>query len=289
MMDSRIAFPHLGIYLEHVGKTFSIMGFEITYYGVMIAIGMILGVSAVMWRARESGQDPDTYLDIAVITLVSAVVGARIYYVLFSWDSYKDDLISVFNIREGGLAIYGGLIGGAVAIYVLSRMKGIPFARILDTCVIGVPIGQILGRWGNFFNREAFGGYTDSLFAMQLPVSAVRSSEITAQMWDNVVVRDGVKFIQVHPTFIYEGMWNCLVLIMLLVMRKRTKFEGELFLLYLAGYGTGRFFIEMLRTDQLLIPGTAVPVSMAVSAAAVLGAAAGVMIGRRNVTEGRTS
>ena len=141
---------------------------------------------------------------------------------------------------------------------------------MLDTCVIGVPIGQILGRWGNFFNREAFGGYTDNLFAMQLPVSAVRQNEITQEMWDNVVVQNGIRFIQVHPTFLYEGMWNCLVLLLLFLMRNRTRFEGELFLLYLAGYGTGRFFIEMLRTDQLLIPGTGIPVSMVVSASAVI-------------------
>ena len=269
-MDYQINFPHLGIYLEHVGKEFFIGNFSIAFYGIAIVLGMLLGIWAVRLRAKETGQSPDDYLDISLITLAAAIVGARLYYVIFSWREYADDLLSIFNLRGGGLAIYGGLIGGALAILILSRVKKIPFPRVLDTCVIGVPIGQILGRWGNFFNREAFGGYTDNLFAMQLPVSAVRQNEITQEMWDNVVVQNGIRFIQVHPTFLYEGLWNCLVLLLLFLMRNRTRFEGELFLLYLAGYGTGRFFIEMLRTDQLLIPGTGIPVSMVVSASAVI-------------------
>ena len=269
-MDYQINFPHLGIDLEHVGKEFFIGNFSIAFYGIAIVLGMLLGIWAVRLRAKETGQSPDDYLDISLITLAAAIVGARLYYVIFSWREYADDLLSIFNLRGGGLAIYGGLIGGALAILILSRVKKIPFPRVLDTCVIGVPIGQILGRWGNFFNREAFGGYTDNLFAMQLPVSAVRQNEITQEMWDNVVVQNGIRFIQVHPTFLYEGLWNCLVLLLLFLMRNRTRFEGELFLLYLAGYGTGRFFIEMLRTDQLLIPGTGIPVSMVVSASAVI-------------------
>ena len=269
-MDYQINFPHLGIYLGHVGKEFFIGNFSIAFYGIAIVLGMLLGIWAVRLRAKETGQSPDDYLDISLITLAAAIVGARLYYVIFSWWEYADDPLSIFNLRGGGLAIYGGLIGGALAILILSRVKKIPFPRVLDTCVIGVPIGQILGRWGNFFNREAFGGYTDNLFAMQLPVSAVRQNEITQEMWDNVVVQNGIRFIQVHPTFLYEGLWNCLVLLLLFLMRNRTRFEGELFLLYLAGYGTGRFFIEMLRTDQLLIPGTGIPVSMVVSASAVI-------------------
>lgn len=269
-MNEQINFPHLGIYLSHVGKNIRIGNVTIAYYGIAIAVGMLLGIRAITARARETGQKTGDYIDISVFTMLFAIIGARIYYVAFSWERYRDNVLSVFNIREGGLAIYGGLIGGVLTILVLSKIKKIPFRRILDTCVIGVPIGQILGRWGNFFNREAFGGYTDNLFAMQLPVSAVRQNEITSEMWEHAAVIGGETFIQAHPTFLYEGMWNLLVLILLYVMRNRTRFEGELFLLYVIGYGTGRFFIESLRTDQLLIPGTAVPVSMVVSAAAAL-------------------
>ncbi len=268
-MDERIFFPHLGLFFEHVGKSLRIGGFSIAYYGIAIALGMLLGIFALCKRAEATGQKADDYIDISVITMVFAIIGARVYYVVFSWSAYKDNMLSVFNIREGGLAIYGGLIGGVITIVVLSKIKKIPPAVILDTCIIGVPIGQILGRWGNFFNREAFGGYTDSLFAMQLPVSEVRQNEITKAMWDHVAEIGGAQFIQVHPTFLYESLWSCLVLIMLFLMRNRTKKSGELFLLYVIGYGTGRFFIEQLRTDQLLIPGTSFPVSVAVSLAAV--------------------
>lgn len=265
-MDYEINFPHLGIYLDHVGKNITIGNFTIAYYGIVIAVGMVLGIWALCARANETGQKSDDYIDISIWTMIFAIIGARIYYVAFAWDFYKDNPISVFNIRQGGLAIYGGLIAGILTICVLAKIKKIPVLRILDTVSLGVPIGQILGRWGNFFNREAFGGYTDSLFAMQLPVSAVRQNEITSEMWEHLVTIDGVQFIQVHPTFLYEGMWNTLLLLVLFLVRNKTKFEGEEFLIYIGGYGLGRFFIEPLRTDQLLVPGTSIPVSMIVAA-----------------------
>ena len=135
---------------------------------------------------------------------------------------------------------------------------------------MGLAAGQIIGRWGNFFNREAFGGYTNNLLAMQLPVSAVRENEITSAMWNHVVTIGGVEYIQVHPTFLYEGLWNFMVLLFLFWFRKKKKFEGELFFCYLAGYGSDRFWIESLRTDQLLLPGIKVPVSQMLSAVLVI-------------------
>ena len=212
------------------------------------------------------------------------MLGARIYYVAFSWDAYEDSLIHILNIREGGLAIYGGIIGGVITIGVLSKIKKILFPRILDTIAMSVPIGQIVGRWGNFFNREAFGDYTNNLFAMQLPVSAVRQHEITETMWQHAEIIDGIQFIQVHPTFLYESVWNIGVLIILFLTRNKTKFSGELFLRYLAGYGLGRFFIERLRTDQLKIPGTEVPVSMALSAVLVLVCTVWIIVGRKRAS-----
>ena len=178
-MDYNINFPHLGIYLSHVGKNIKIGNFTIAYYGICIAVGMLLGIAALCHRAKETGQKPDDYIDISIWTMIFAIVGARAYYVIFAWDLYKDDVLSIFNIRQGGLAIYGGIIAGIITLAVLSKIKKIRFLTLLDTCVIGLPIGQILGRWGNFFNREAFGQYTNGLFAMQLPVSAVRQNEIT--------------------------------------------------------------------------------------------------------------
>lgn len=269
-MDYEINFPHLGIYLNHVGKNIKIGNFTIAYYGIVIAIGMLLGIAAILKRAKTTGQKPDDYLDISIWSMLIGIVGARAYYVIFAWDLYKDNLLSIFNLRQGGLAIYGGIIAGVITAFVVSKIKKMKFATVADTCIMGLPIGQILGRWGNFFNREAFGQYTDSLFAMQLPVSAVRQNEITPEMWSHAQVIKGVQYIQVSPTFLYESLWNCGVLLILFLMRNRTKFKGELFLIYVIGYGLGRFWIETLRTDQLLIPDTGIPVSMVVSAAAVV-------------------
>ncbi len=282
-MDYNINFPHLGIYLEHVGKNISIFGFTIAYYGIVIAIGMMLGAWIFMWRAKELKENPDDFLDIFLVTILVGVIGARVYYVVFAWDAYKDNLLSIFNIREGGLAIYGGIIFGVLAIYFMSRYKKIKPGKAFEAAAMAVPVGQILGRWGNFFNREAFGGYSDGLLAMQLPVSAVRQHEITAEMWEHVVELDGVQYIQVHPTFLYESMWNIGVLIFLFFMRKKTKFDGELFLWYLVGYGLGRFMIESLRTDQLIIGSTGIPVSMVVAAVCVFGGLIAIFLGRKRV------
>lgn len=251
-MDMSIRFPHLGIYLPNVGKTISVFGFDIAYYGITIAIAMIVGISIALHEAKRTGQNQDTYLDLLMLTMLTSVVGARIYYVIFSWDNYKDNLGEILNIRNGGLAIYGGIIAGAITVFIYSKITKMKFLQIADTVCMGLATGQIIGRWGNFFNREAFGEYTNNLLAMRLPVSAVRKNEITSAMWNHVVTIGGVEYIQVHPTFLYEGLWSFMVLLFLFWFRKRKKFEGELFFCYLAGYGAGRFWIESLRTDQSL-------------------------------------
>lgn len=259
MGSTDISFPNLGIYLKNVPKTFELFGIEIALYGVVIAIGMLLAIMLAAHVAKKSGQNPDLYWDLALIALVSGVLGARIYYVIFSWDSYKDDLLSVFNIREGGLAIYGGIIGGFLAMYVFSRVKKQRYILMADTVVPGIALGQIIGRWGNFFNREVFGEYTDSLFAMRLPIDAVRKSDISASIAAHI--EEGVNYIQVHPTFLYEGMWNLMILLLMMWLWKHKRFDGEVALLYFGGYGLGRFWIEGIRTDQLHIGNTGIAVS----------------------------
>ena len=178
---------------------------------------------------------------------------------------YKDDLLSVFNIRQGGLAIYGGVIAAIITTFIFAKVKKIKFGLLCDTAGLGLVLGQIIGRWGNFFNREAFGGYSDGLFAMQLPLSAVRSSDCTPELLQKVVEVDGISYIQVHPTFLYESLWNLGLLILLIIFFKHKKFDGEVFLWYLFGYGIGRFWIEGLRTDQLLLPVVNYPVSQLVA------------------------
>ena len=265
-MTTSISFPHLGITLKNVGHSISVFGFEIAYYGIIIGIGVIAGILMAAHEAKRTNQDPETYYDLAIYAVIFSIIGARIYYVIFSWDKYKDHLLSIFNIREGGLAIYGGVIAAVIVVLVFARVKKLSFWKLTDTAVLGLVLGQIIGRWGNFFNREAFGDYTDGLFAMRLPLDAVRSSDVTEKLMEHLEVIDGISYIQVHPTFLYESLWNLGVLLLLLWWRKHKKFEGEVFLMYLFGYGVGRFWIEGLRTDQLLLPGIGLPVSQLLAA-----------------------
>ena len=254
-----IAFPNLGIYLKNIPKSFNLFGIEIAFYGVIIGVAIVAGILLAVREAKKTGQDPDMYWDFAIYAVVFSIIGARAYYVFFSWDLYKDDLLSIFNTRNGGLAIYGGVIAAFITLFVYSKVKKQNAFQIGDTAIFGLILGQIIGRWGNFTNREAFGQYSDGLFAMRLPIAAVRSNEITIEMADHVV--DGINYIQVHPTFLYESMGNLIILILMLLYRKKKKFQGEMCLFYLGGYGILRFFVESLRTDQLHIPHTSLAVS----------------------------
>ncbi len=249
-MNTTIRFPHLGLTLNP-GKSFTVFGIEIAYYGVIIALGMLAGALVAYREAKKTGQKVDDYIDFTLYTLIAAIIGARIYYVIFEWDYYSAHPLEIFNLRAGGLAIYGGVIASALTLFIFTKVKKLKFWLMADTAVQGLIIGQIIGRWGNFFNREAFGGYTDSLFAMQLPVSEAKG--ITQELIEHLVTIDGVSYVQVHPTFLYEGTWNLLLFIGICLYKRHKKFDGEIFAIYLMGYGVGRFIIEGLRTDQLVI------------------------------------
>ena len=269
-MHTTIDFPNLGIHLASVGKTVSLFHIDIAYYGIVIGLGILAGLFVAVMEAKRSGQNPDTYYDLVIYAVIFSIIGARIYYVIFSWDMYKDDLLSIFNLRQGGLAIYGGVIAAVLTVIVFAKVKKLSAAQIFDTAGLGLVLGQAIGRWGNFFNREAFGEYTDGLFAMKLPVDAVRSSDITDLMRKHMETVDGVSYIQVSPTYLYESMWCLALLILLLLYRRHKKFQGEVFLMYLLGYGAGRVWIEGLRTDQLWIPGTEIPVSQVLAGTIVV-------------------
>ena len=280
-MHTEISFPNLGIYLKNVGKSIDLFGIEIAYYGIIIGTAILLGFWIAAREAKRTGQNPENYLDMGIIGVIAGIVGARLYYVIFSWDMYKDNLLDIFNLREGGLAIYGGVIAAVISVLVLAKVKHLSAPQIFDTIAMALFNGQMLGRWGNFFNREAFGGYTDSLFAMRLPLDAVRSSDVTEQMRRHIERIDGVSYIQVHPTFLYESLWCMVLLIILFAYRKHKKYEGELFLMYLFGYGLGRFWIEGLRTDQLLLPGVGIAVSQLLAGAIVVGTGAAMLYLRK--------
>ena len=220
-----------------------------------------MGVLMAVHLAKKEKMDPDIIWDFAIYAVIFSVIGARLYYVAFSWDDYKDNLLSILNTRKGGMAIYGGVIGAFITLFVYSRIKKCSPYQIGDCGVFGLVVGQIIGRWGNFFNREVFGQYTDSLFAMRLPVDAVRVKDISESHLAGMEAMGAVNFIQVQPTFLYEGVGNLVVLALMYLYHKKKKYHGQMCLFYLGGYGIVRFFVEGIRTDQLMIPGTQIPVS----------------------------
>ncbi len=270
MNSAEIAFPNIGIYIPHLPKGITIGGFTIAFYGMIIAAGMLSGLWLACHQAQRTGQKKEVYTDFAIYAIIFSLIGARLYYVAFSWENYKDDLLQIFNTRGGGMAIYGAVIAAILTAIIYCKVKKYNFFLLADTAVGGLVLGQIIGRYGNFFNREAFGEYTNSLFAMRLRVDQVNPANITELMKSHMTTIDSVQYIQVHPTFLYESLWNILVLVLILVFTTKKKFNGEIFLLYLVGYALGRVWIEGLRTDQLQIGSTGIAVSQVLSGAIVI-------------------
>ena len=268
-----IYFPNLGISIDNMDRVaFSLFGFDVYKYGAIICFGVILGIALVIYRAKRSGQDPDIYTDYVFWGILCGVLGARCYYMIF----HAGTLRGFFEIRSGGLAIYGGIIGAVLALILYTRIKKYPLLLFTDTAVTSLVLGQLIGRWGNFANREAFGGATESLFAMAYKASQVPGLEIIegSGLYNGHAVYplhnlNGTDYIWVHPTFLYESCWNLMLLILLLVLSRHKKFHGQLTAVYFIGYGIGRFIIESMRTDQLMIMD--IPVSMLLSAVLVLG------------------
>ena len=276
-----IFFPNLGITLRNIGDHINIGSFEVRFYGIIIMIGFLLAYVLVTNEAKRTKQNPEMYLDFILILIIPAILGARLYYILFRLDQYivQGDvgatIKAMLNIRGGGLAIYGGIIAGVITAVIFCKVRKVSFVLMADTATFGILIGQILGRFGNFFNREAFGAYTNSKMAMAIPLDYYRSDGnldylertgvITQKMLDNVMNIDGMDCITVHPTFLYESLWNLLLLVFLFIYRKHKKFKGEFALIYVGGYGLGRFIIEGLRSDSLMIGNTGIKVSQALA------------------------
>ena len=261
MNGADISFVYLGLAIQNLRNDLYIFGFRIAYYGIIIGLGMLAGIWIAQSDAKRRGQDPEIYLDFALYGIIFAIVGARLYYVVFEWDYYKNNLLQIFNLRAGGLAIYGGVIASILTLIVFTRIRKISFFSMADSGVLGLVTGQIIGRWGNFFNCEAFGGYTNSLFAMRIKLSLVNEGMLSPDVLEHRIMENGVEFIQVHPTFLYESVWNLGVLAFMLWYRRRKRFDGEMLWIYLCGYGMGRFWIEGLRTDSLYLFGTGLRVS----------------------------
>ena len=255
--DAEISFPMLGGLRINPPSYFTLFGRPIYFYGVLIGLGFLLAILFCAKRAKRFGLKEDDVYDVAIWLIPCSILGARLYYVLFRFDYYRvhpDELLSVWN---GGLAIYGGVIAGVLTVYLVCRHKKIPVPAMLDNLCYGLLIGQIIGRWGNFLNREAFGAVTDIFCRMGLTAP------------------DGTT-VYVHPTFLYESLWNLGVLLFLLWFERtgRRRFDGHCVTLYFLLYGLGRFWIEGLRTDSLYIGNTGIRVSQALSLVLVIASAA---------------
>ena len=232
-MKNYVGFPGLGIELNISNIAFSIGKIDIYWYGIIIGAALIIGYMLAYNTAKRKSIDPDNITNIILICAPVAVICARIYYVIFSLDYYILHPEKIFAIRDGGIAIYGAVIGAVLSCYIYCKVKKLNTFKIFDICIPSVILGQAIGRWGNFFNIEAYGTATSSLLRM--------------------AIYEGGKIIEVHPTFLYESVWNILVFLILLYTNKHKKFEGQTFLTYITFYGLGRFFIEGLRTDSLYI------------------------------------
>ncbi len=234
-MINVISFPGLNLEFTINRVAFSIGNFSIYWYGIIIAVGLALALLYGIRECKKVGLSLDDFYNMVLICIPSAIICARIYYVIFSFDMYKDDLLSVFDIRNGGIAIYGGIIGTFLAIFIYCRIKHIKLGIPLDMLAVGLLIGQAIGRWGNFVNAEAYGAATTLPWAM--------------------TIKSGYHLVaeSVHPTFLYESLWNAAGIIVLLLFKKYKKFDGEVFSLYMVWYGLGRMLIEGLRADSLYI------------------------------------
>ena len=250
-LTNLVQFPGLGLSFQLNRVAFTIGGVSIYWYGVCIAVGLCLALVFAFRHSIEFGVDPDSMVDVILIGVVLGIISARAYYVAMAPFKYES-IWEMIAIRDGGLAIYGGIIGGVLTAIVYCKRKGVNFWLLADTIAPCLAFGQMLGRWGNFFNREAFGGFTNGLLAMRLQVSQVRTSDISAEVMQHIVNYGGVDYIQVHPTFLYESLWNLCLFLLLIKFRPKKKFDGQVLGLYFLGYALGRVWIEGLRTDQLM-------------------------------------
>ncbi len=252
-MYYEISFPGLGLSFDPDRIVCNLFGKNIYWYGLIIVVGFALAVFYACRRARQFGLKSDDILDVLLVATPTAIVCARAYYCIFNWSLFADNPISVLYIWHGGLAIYGGVIGAALAIIICTKIKKISCLALLDLTSLGFLIGQSIGRWGNFINREAFGAQTDSFLRMGL-------TDATGQT------------IYVHPTFLYESVWNLIGFVLIHFLSKRRKYDGQVALMYLAWYGLGRGFIEGLRTDSLYLFGSNLRVSQLLGFASFLAA-----------------
>jgi phosphatidylglycerol:prolipoprotein diacylglycerol transferase len=246
-MTDFISFPSLGINFNVDRVAFSLFGHDIYWYGIIIAFGFALAVANALILSKKYGLKKDTVLDVVVYATPCAIIGARLYYVIFNWQSYAKNPADIFKIWNGGIAIYGAIIAAVIVTVIYCKKKKENLRLFCDIGAISLLIGQSIGRWGNFINQEAFGTNTTLPWGM---TGSVIKEELESLAISGINVNPSIP---VHPTFLYESLWNALFIVVFLLLFKKRRFDGEIFLSYLISYGVGRFFIEGLRTDSLMI------------------------------------
>ncbi len=261
MNYTEVSFPGLGITVNIDQVAFSIFGIEVYWYGLLISLGMVLCVVLGMLHSKKNKFSSDLVFDVILVSIPCAIVGARLYYVLSEWEMYSGDLIKIFDTRSGGLAVYGGILGAFIGTLIMCKIRKIPFSAVVDFCVVYIPLGQAIGRWGNFFNQECFGTTTTLPWGM-------KSSEVESYL--RLYFPDLDSTMAVHPTFFYEFLATITIFFILLYVRKYSKHAFESMAVYMILYGVARFFIEGLRTDSLYIGDTGIRTSQLFSAVLVV-------------------
>ena len=261
MEKTAVSFPGLGLDMNIDRVAFSIFGIDVYWYGLCIAFGILMCVLLASHQSRKLKFSSEIVADIILVALPAAVVGARLYYVACEWDSYKGDIKAILDIRSGGLAVYGGILGAVIAVLIMCKIRKIPFSTVVDFGIVYIPLGQAIGRWGNFFNQEAFGTTTNLPWGMT-------SAEVVSYL--NTYCPNLDSSMPVHPTFLYESLGDFAIFALLLLVRKYSKHDYETACGYMIGYGTLRFFIEGIRTDSLYLGSTGIRTSQLLSFVLVL-------------------
>lgn len=248
LKTNQIVFPHLNIDITIDKTAFTIFGLDIQWYGIIIATGILLAIMFGLSQMKKYGLNSDRVIDCIIGGIIGGIIGARVYYVIFAWEEYKDNLSSIFNIREGGLAIYGGFIGALVVGLIIAKIRDVKILPLLDIVGMSFLIGQGIGRWGNFTNQEAFGSNTDLPWGMSGGTIQNRILTMIENGNTDITTKE-----LVHPCFLYESIWCILGFIIIYLYSKHRKYDGQLFLMYIGWYGLGRSVIEGLRTDSLML------------------------------------